>query len=616
MSSITMMRLPSMRSTRPLILLATALLAIVGAMLFVRENVLDYGLRATATQAEERLKLIGATFSTRIERFRYLPEVIARSREIEDLFRNPASPEASLASNRLLTRINAASGALALFVTDAKGRTLAASNYDQPGSFIGYNYRFRPYFRDAIQSGFGSYYAVGVTTGEPGYFLAVPIRLDGRDVGAAIVKIDLLPLEQQWRDAGELVAVEDKEGVIFLSSEPQWRYRSKQPLAPEGLARIRDEQRYGPADLAVLALGRSTIGWSGLPVASFAEGDAGPHRLMVDMPFAESGWTLLYFADLSFVLAQANIATIAAGLAGLLVLAALKIAHQKRQARKIELRARNELERRVAERTKELRQSNLKLETEIVERQRAQEQLDLTRDSLTQAERLAAIGQAFAGLAHEINQPLAALRTYLASTRMLLARQDTNAVHSNIDVMGEVIGRVSHLTDQLKRLARRDDADFAEIDFASSIDRIAELLKFRFADLGISFSSEIDRPLLILGNNAQLDQVMLNLLGNAIDAVRDRSVRVIRIDGSIEGGACVVRVHDSGPGLDEKTGGRLFEPFHTTKAAGEGLGLGLATVHRILSNHHGEITAGRSPLGGALFTIRLSSVDGAAAAAE
>jgi two-component system C4-dicarboxylate transport sensor histidine kinase DctB len=605
-----------MSSPRPLILLATALLAIAGAMLFVRENVLDYGLRATATQAEERLKLVGATFSTRIERFRYLPEVIARSREIEDLFRDPASPEAALAGNRLLARINAASGALALFVTDAKGRTLAASNYDQPGSFIGYNYRFRPYFRDAIQSGFGSYYAVGVTTGEPGYFLAVPIKLEGRNVGAAIVKIDLLPLEQQWRDAGELVAVEDKEGVIFLSSEPQWRYRSKGPLDPESLARIRDEQRYGAAVPGALALGSGAIGWSDLPIASFDEGGVNSRRLMVDMPFAESGWTLLYFADLSFVIAQANIATIAAGLAGLLVLAGLKIAHQKRQARKLELRARSDLELRVAERTSELSQTNLKLETEIVERQRAQEQLDLTRDSLTQAERLAAIGQAFAGLAHEINQPLAALRTYLASTRLLAARQDMGAVHSNIDVMGEVIGRVSHLTDQLKRLARRDDADFGHVDFAASIDRVAELLKFRFADLSISFSSEIDRPLAILGNSAQLDQVMLNLLGNAIDAVRDRPVRVIRVDGTIEGGTCVVRVHDSGCGLDEKTQSRLFEPFHTTKAAGEGLGLGLATVHRIISNHHGEITAGRSPLDGALFTIRLSRIDSAAAAAE
>jgi len=610
-----MMRLPPVSSTRPYILLAAALLAILGATLFVRQEVLDYGLRATKTQAQERLKLIGATFSTRIERFRYLPEVMARSREIEDLFRNP-SPEASLAANHILARINAASGALALFVTDTTGHTLVASNYDQNGSFVGSNYNFRPYFRNAIQSGFGSYYAVGVTTGEPGYFLAVPVKLDGRNVGAAIVKINLLPLEQQWRDAGERVAVEDKEGVIFLSSEPQWRYHSQRPLDPADLARIRDEQRYGTVDPSVVTLGRSDIGWSDLPVVSLTEEGVTTSRLMVSMPFAESGWKLLYFADLSFVIAQANIAAIAAGLAGLLVLAGMKIAQQQRQARKLELHARGELEMRVAERTKELSQANLKLADEIVERQRAQGQLDLTRNSLTQAERLAAIGQAFAGLAHEINQPLAALRTYLASTRLLAARMDIDAVHSNIDVMGEAIGRVSYLTDQLKRLARRDDADFGEVDLASSIGRIAELLKFRFADLGISFCNEIDRPLLVPGNSAQLDQVMLNLLGNAIDAVRNRSVRAIRVEGGLDGATCVVRVHDSGGGLDEDASNRLFEPFHTTKAAGEGLGLGLATVHRIISNHHGEIVAGRSPLGGALFTIRLSSVDGAATAAE
>lgn len=607
-----MICLPSLASARPFLLLCVVLFAIAAALSVLRESVLDYGLRATAVQSEERLKLIGATFRTRIERFRYLPEVIARSREIEELFRGAGSGPALAASNRLLARINAASGALALYVTDATGQTLAASNYDQPGSFIGYNYRFRPYFRDAMRSGFGSYYAVGTTTGEPGYFLAVPVKINGTNVGAAIVKIDLLPLEQQWREAGELVAVEDKEGVIFLSSEPQWRYHFKEPVENDDLARIHAEQRYRQTDLGLLKYSKTSVGWSRFPTASFDLNGTQTARLMIEMPFTESGWTLLYYADLSSVMAQANTATVAAGLAGLLILAALKITHQKRQAQKTELRAKHELERRVAERTIELRHANHKLETEIVERQVAQEQLDKTRNSLIQAERLAAIGQALAGLAHEINQPLAALRTYLASTRLLATRRDMVAVQSNIDVMGDVISRVSHLTDQLKRLARRDDADFDEVDVSQSIDRVADLLKFRFTDLDISFHCNITRPLKILGNSGQLDQVMLNLLGNAVDAVRDSARREIMVKASFENGSCMICIHDSGHGLDEVTTSRLFEPFHTTKAPGEGLGLGLATVHRIVSNHHGQITADKSPLGGALFTLRLAGLEGTA----
>ncbi len=175
----------------PLLLLLAMCLAATAFL--VRAVAVDYGARDVSRTAQERLRLISATLSTSIERFRYLPDVVARSREIEDLFRQSATPEQGLAANLLLKRISDASGAMALFVTDRTGLTIAASNFDSPGSFIGQNYSYRPYFLDAIAKGFGNYYAVGATTGQPGYFLATPITLDGAVAGVAIVKIDLLP---------------------------------------------------------------------------------------------------------------------------------------------------------------------------------------------------------------------------------------------------------------------------------------------------------------------------------------------------------------------------------------------------------------------------------------
>ncbi|MFT3834132.1 MAG: hypothetical protein QM711_12535 [Micropruina sp.] len=155
-----------------LLFLLLFLIALLGASKFVYDATFRNGLDDLARSSQERLKLIAATLSTRIERFRYLPEVIARSRETEELFLVPDDAGRIGEANRLLERIANASGALALFVTDVSGLTIAASNYGRPGSFVGENYSYRPYFRNALSEGFGRYYAVGATTAQPGYFLS------------------------------------------------------------------------------------------------------------------------------------------------------------------------------------------------------------------------------------------------------------------------------------------------------------------------------------------------------------------------------------------------------------------------------------------------------------
>lgn len=588
----------------PLVLLFAMCLA--GTALIVRAVALDYGAREVSRTAQERLRLISATLSTSVERFRYLPDVVARSREIEDLFRERGMPEKRLTANRLLERISSASGALALFVTDRAGLTVAASNFDSPGSFIGKNYSYRPYFQDAIAKGFGKYYAVGATTGAPGYFLATPITLDGAVVGVAIVKIDLLPVEQQWRDAGEIVAMNDTQGVIFLSSEPKWRYTAIGPVDARQLKQLTDERRYG--DATIDAAGITLINEGGYEKALL--GGPGEHqRLRATASFGPDGWVLNYFADLGSVERLANTLALAAVLGLMLAVAGLMIFLQRRKAQAVARRAMEVLEARVDERTSELRQTNDRLATEIAERQEAERQLDVTRTNLTQAEKLAAIGQSFAGLAHEINQPLAALQTYIASTRLLVERGKLDVAKGNFDTMGDIVGRVSDLTNQLKRLARREEEDFRELDIGQQVRRTLTLLKFRFSDLGISAVDRLEDGVIVHGSGTQLDQVVLNLLNNAIDAVRH--VEDPQIEVAIEKGegVCALTISDNGCGIDLEEQTRLFEPFHTTKAAGEGLGLGLATANRIVSDHHGRLSYFSSALGGAGFRIELPRLD-------
>lgn len=585
-------------------LISALVLAIffAGMVGLIRDATHRYGLRETAAQSQERLKLISATLSTRIERFRYLPDVVARSSEIEDLFRSGMAQGKRGEINRFLARLANASGVAALYVTDTTGLAIAASNYDTAASFVGHDYSYRPYFRDAMANGNGSYYAIGTTTGQPGYFLSVPVKVDDKVVGVSVVKIDLLPVEKQWRDAAEQVAMADSEGIIFLSSQPDWRYTATAPIAAAALAQLKQERRYGDAALAPKI---HVIHSGGFDLATIDEQDKSVQRLQVKVPFGEKGWTLIYLADLSDIRRQDEIVAIATVLAGLLVLAGMIIAIQRRRGRLAAKRAFEQLEHRVAERTQELKLSHDMLEREIAERKEAERQLSLTRSNLSQAEKLALIGQAFAGLAHEINQPLAALSTYIASTRLLLRRRQYAAIDENIDTMNEVVGRISDLTGQLKRLARRSDDDFIEVDLGATIERTLKLLKFRFSDLGIHVSHEIDGNLNVNGSAAQLEQVILNLLTNAIDAVRNCKDPSIHIGAATEGGRCTMTIDDNGPGIAEDKGAQLFQPFYTTKLPDEGLGLGLATAHRIASDHGGTLSFDRSPLGGARFVLRL-----------
>lgn len=569
-----------------------------------RDVVLGYGLREAQAQGRERLKLIAATLRMRVERFRYLPDVVARSREIEALFRSGRPHDMDLAgANAMLSRVNAASGAMALFVTDDTGLTIAASNYNRPASFVGHSYAYRPYIQKALAGGFGNYYAVGATTGEPGYFLATPIYSEEARVGAAVVKIDLLTLEAEWKNASELVAVTDEEGIVFLSSESSWHYRTMGALSASAVARVNEQRRYGKAKFDLVPWKSETIGWVSSPSVSFPGAGSPDRRLMVSMPLDDSGWTLSYLADMSWPRRQADIAAVTATLLGLLAMASGKIGLQRRGARRTARLALIELEAQVNQRTSDLRKTNHRLQGEIEERQAAENELMATRLSLTHAEKLAVIGQAFAGMAHEINQPLAALRTYLASTKMLVARKELVSVQDNIEVMADTIDRVSGLTNQLKQLARRDSSDFAEIDLAQSARRVLSLLKFRFLDLGIRVDTRLDETLPIYASSSQLDQVILNLSSNAIEAVRGRPGPRITVEAHRKGDFCVLTIGDNGPGIEPDIARVLFEPFATGKPAGEGLGLGLAMVHRIVSDHRGSVGWAPSALGGAAFHI-------------
>lgn len=567
--------------------LALAAIAAAGWLAYVLA--LDAGFARMQREANDRLALIASTFDATVARYRYLPAVLSLADPIRELYRDPHDASATAAANRYLKSLNQGARSAELYVLDSTGLALAASNFDQDSSFVGHNYAFRAYFVDAMRAGEGHYYAVGATTGQPGYFLSHRIVEGGKTLGVAVVKIDLTALEADWARAGDLVAMEDENGVIFLASRQDWKYRPLLPVPAARLAELNAVQQFGqaidPAPVFVPRGDRQRIQIGHARGRGNAE--LGEYALQVHP--RDQGWKLLLFSDV--LDARRNAATVAiAGVFALIAsLLVLLVAHQRRQAVRAKLEAHDVLERRVAERTEELRR---------------------TLESLVQSAKLASLGQALAGVAHEINQPLAALITYIASSRVLLRRNEVDRAAANLDLMSSIAERMMALIDHLRMFARKETGTRSAVELAPVIDNAVRLLQYRIDHEHIEVVRDVPaEPLYSLANPIRLEQVIVNLLSNAIDAMRDRERRVLAVTLGRRDDSAVIEVSDTGAGIASEHIKSLFDPFFTTKEIGEGLGLGLSISYGIVREFGGDILVDSAPGRGSTFKVVIPVMD-------
>jgi len=275
--------------------------------------------------------------------------------------------------------------------------------------------------------------------------------------------------------------------------------------------------------------------------------------------------------------------------------------------------AKRELETRVDERTSELRQARDALESEIAQRSRVDGELHRARWQLAQANRLAAIGQAFAGLAHEINQPLTALKTTLASSRILAARGQTQELGVTIDDMALTVDRMTQLASDLKNQARPRERRIERVSLAREAARAVGLLRFRAVDSGTTLTMEEQDSCMVLGDPVRLQQIAMNLVLNALEAVAGSERRTVHVTVGAVGTLAELRVADSGPGVNPEQQRHLFEPFFTTKAESDGLGLGLAISKTTVQEHGGTLICAPNEGGGAVFVARIPLAERAAA---
>lgn len=541
------------------------------------------------TRAEGRLSLYRSTVVAELDRFSHLTFVLARDPfVIETASGGPTAP----LDGRLASFANQ-SGLDAIYLMDFEGLTISASNAGSASSFVGQNYSFRPYFQEALEGGQGRFYGIGATTGLPGYFIADSVVSDlGEALGVIAIKIDLTRLENSWREGGEQVLLTNADGVVLLASNPEWRYRTLTPLDADQRAAISETRQFpgqpldpldwreGQGDSAIIA---------GMEVIHLATDDL-PH-----------GWQLHYFASTDPVTTRSWLATVlAVVIAGGVVLVFLMRRTAQTQAALTALEAEEA----------ELRRAHDLLAVEIEDRRAAERRLSRTRDELARASRLAALGQLAASVTHELGQPITAMRNHLAAAEI-------GGSDRALPQLTGLVERMEGITRQLKFFANPGEDALKPVDLGHAMREALKLVAPNVEALQINLVEEIEpAPVTVQGNALRIEQVMVNLLRNAIDAMEDSAPRDLTVRVGSGAGTGWFEVADRGHGLGQSSLPELQEPFVTSRESGQGMGLGLAISAGIVKEHHGAMIARNRDGGGAQFRVEIPLADTAKEAAE
>jgi two-component system, NtrC family, C4-dicarboxylate transport sensor histidine kinase DctB len=560
-----------------------------------------------------RLEVYAAGLRSELAKYEYLPGLLTLERDVLTMLRNPGDSERARLMNELLEQINRVAGTAALYIMDRKGVVIAASNWNEEASFVGMDLSYRPYFWDAIDRGEGRFYAIGTTSGVPGFYFSRALRDGDELLGVAALKVSLDRLERAWAGSSDVVLAIDANGIVFLASDAAWKFRTMAGLSEQAAERIRASRQYWNVVLQPLKVEvKSKLPGGARLIKVDDPGLARqPDYLELTQPLAEPGWHLALLADFTPVYELRRLAFALAVALSAFLLALLLYARQRRLfivqslATKEALQQANDaLEHKVAERTADLIESNAQLQREISERHRAEE-------NLVQAGKLAVLGQMAAGITHELNQPLAALRMLSANACTFLDRGRLDSARHNLGVIGDLTDRMGKITSQLKAFARKDPVNLQPLLLAHSIANAIFLLDPRIREHKVEVVRLLpDRPLWVLADATRVEQVLVNLISNAIDAMEEGVGRCVTIAVTEAQDRLEIAVRDNGRGIPEQEIARLFEPFFTTKEPRKGLGLGLAISSTIARELGGDLRGGNRPKGGAEFVLGLQRAPG------
>lgn len=565
-------------------------------------------LSALEVQGRTDANLKVALLRAVLERPRALPFLLSRDRDVEEALSSP-DPETRSALSRKLEELIAGTNASVLYVINPDGIAISASNWRETTSFVGSDYAFRTYFSGAMRDGTAEHFALGTVSKRPGLYISHRVGSATAPLGVVVVKMEFDQLESDWRDTQRPAFIVDPNHVVLITSIPSWRFMTTEVLAPRSVSAIRESLQFGDAPLLPLPISvveqlepEATIIRALLPGSGMAT------YLRIIVPVASTDWNLQYLLPIEAPVAAAmREVRLISAFALLLVIAAAAIWLRRRQAATMliirEQAAREQLEARVVERTRDLSLARDSLQEEITNHRATEARLQAVQQDLVQANRLAILGQVAAGVAHEINQPLATIRAYADNSKVFLERRQTEPVAENLGLIAALTERIGTITDDLKALARRGRTAPEPVEVREVIDGALMLLRSRFTGrLDILGIEPMPGGLKVLGNRVRLEQVFINLFQNALEAVEDIDDAWVSVATAVLAADVIITVADNGPGIAPDILEALFEPFNSSKE--KGLGLGLVISKDIVADYAGRIEV-ESGANGTRFMVHL-----------
>ncbi|OEF26979.1 sensor histidine kinase [Vibrio rumoiensis] len=558
-----------------------------------------YQSRLNTSQLQ--LQQFSQHFLTQIDKYAFIPQLLAQNKRLTNTLLEHKNSAQIEVTNRYLEQINQLVNTSDIYLIDQKGNTISASNWKDKATFIGQNFSFRPYFQQAISGQNSQYFALGSMSGLRGYYYSSPIIHAAEIIGVVVVKIQLSTIENNWNDQQNHFVVSDNNHIVMMTDQDSWLYKSLIDLPQSTLLKIQHGRRY--LDKQISSLG--FIGnLSNQPIEIYINGQQGLyHRYMSvsqylpkqDLNVRILTPKMLVVWDVVSVL---FIFTLMAILLFFIVLFYRQRKIRLLQIERIRAQANQELEFQVLERTAELH-------TEIHTRIQTENALRQTQDELIQTVKLAVLGQMSASISHELNNPLAAIRSFSDNAQQFLLKNDNEKVQKNLERISELTVRMAKISQQLKHFAKRTSAnDLINANVAIVIKSAYDLMQPELKVQGVHVALILPTdPIMAKVNPIALEQVIINTLTNAIHAVSDQEQKHIELELKANQDGIKIDISDNGCGIRSDQLDHLFDPFYTSKQ--NGLGLGLSISQQIMQSMKGSISAKNKDSGGAKFTLTI-----------
>lgn len=594
-----MIRAPQRRGWRQLNLgmAAATLVVSLAIVLLTGLASLRFTLAEIETRAEANLAVQTAVLERLLDKFRLLSPLLARSPETSRM-----ATGAGTELDRTTVSVSAGmSGAEEIWLMDPGGRTLLSSRDSVPNGAIGGGAMIPDAFGQAAQGQLGRELIPGTREIPASYVFASPLREGDQLSGVLAVRVSLGDVEQAWALSKDPIVALDGKGRVVVSNVPEWRNKNVGALTlAQNTAGLSLSERIAlllpltvrqPVHME-LAASLPVLGWQ---VRTFAD---------VEAARRQSGWAMLI---------ALLVCVIAAGILWLIQFRRRELGRQIRRDKAAALR----LERRVKTRTAELRTANKQLEQEVSERLQAEADLRQMQAELVQAAKLATLGRMSAALSHEYNQPLAAIRSDAEIAEMLIDRGRADEAKGNLSRIGGMVKRMAEIAKTLKGFTRKSGTDIKPVSLRQVVDEAMLLLQPQIKQSKVELVIDVpEENLIVSGGRIRLEQVVINLLANALDAVGSEAQPKVCLTVERLGNKAVMTVTDNGSGISEDVLPQIFDPFFTTKDVGSGLGLGLSIAYKIVHDFSGSLSAANAEDGGAVFTMSLPLADGTRLAAE